>query len=685
MLWFWTVPTIAVLIGIIIVQELSRRRFQSERSGLLQSEQQLQLIWDHLPDSILEILQDGTIIKSNRPSEYFDGELLVGHKIGECLAPEQQSVFLNSLSRAIETLTPQSYQLELIGGQGKRVTLSNQLVPIVRATKLASLLVISRDITELTNAQNVLKQQTKFAEDASTAKSRFLASMSHEIRTPMNGLLGMVSLLEGTEMTSEQQGYLRTISHSSEHLLAIVNDVLDLSKIEANKLTLNVVPFDLNDMALRVIEIVSPKAREKSLAIQLFFEDGVPSHVVGDPTRIRQVLMNLLTNAIKFTDEGHVLLRVVLVRQVENDATLRFSVEDSGIGISADKAVLLFEEYSFAHGAISANQGGTGLGLNICQRLANLMGGKIGVVSSPGIGSCFWMDITLPVAAIEVENSLTTTLLTTKNSYDIWVADALAINRALVVSVVRKMGFRVRQFENIESLIAELSRHQPHVLVISSALYRKANFDSVRRAVREHGGRIAMTADNGFFEGSDRLSKQGMDASWEWPIGQEEVKRILLRLLDKTRPVSDIITRFNHEESENKLALEGINILLAEDNPVNQKVVTQILRHLGCEVAVVAHGGEVLRYLEHTRPDIILMDCHMPVMDGVEATAAIRANPDIRDIPIIALSADAMEEQRQLCEDVGMDGYLTKPVRLHDMKQALQAFSQPLTKHFRKG
>jgi len=235
MLWFWTLPIIAVLIGIIIVQELSRRRFQSERLGLLQSEQQLQLIWDHLPDSILEILQDGTIIKSNRPSEYFDGELLVGHKIGECLAPEQQSVFLNSLSRAIETLTPQSYQLELIGGQGKRVTLSNQLVPIVRATKLASLLVISRDITELTNAQNVLKQQTKFAEDASTAKSRFLASMSHEIRTPMNGLLGMVSLLESTEMTSEQQGYLRTISHSSEHLLAIVNDVLDLSKIESKQ------------------------------------------------------------------------------------------------------------------------------------------------------------------------------------------------------------------------------------------------------------------------------------------------------------------------------------------------------------------------------------------------------------------------------------------------------------------
>lgn len=563
--------------------------------------------------------------------------------------------------------------------------MSNQLVPIVRATRLASLLVISRDITEVSNAQSVLKQQKKFAEDTSTAKSRFLASMSHEIRTPMNGLLGMVSLLEGTEMTSEQQGYLRTISHSSEHLLAIVNDVLDLSKIEANKLTLNVAPFDLNDMALRVIEIVSPKAREKSLAIQLFFEDGVPSHVVGDPTRIRQVLMNLLTNAIKFTDEGHVLLRVVLVRQIDNDATLRFSVEDSGIGIPADKAMLLFEEYSFAHGAISANQGGTGLGLNICQRLANLMGGNIGVVSSPGIGSCFWMDITLSVAAIEVENTAKSRLLIGNNAYDIWVADALAINRALVVSVVRKLGFSVRQFENIESLQAELQHHHPHVLILSSALYRKADFGSVRDAVRGQGGRVAVTADNGFFEGSDRFSQHGVDASWEWPIGQEELKRILLRLLDKTRPVADVITRFNHEENESKLSLKGINVLLAEDNPVNQKVVTQILRHLGCEVAVVAHGGEALLYLEHTRPDIILMDCHMPVMDGVEATAAIRANPEIRDIPIIALSADAMEEQRQLCEDVGMDGYLTKPVRLHDMKQALQAFSQPLTKHFRKG
>lgn len=643
-------------------------RLKARLAVVSSSAQSYSLLWQHLPDIITEIDSAGRVLNINRLVEGFSLKDVVGRLSDDMLTPEQRIVFNNSLQAAVRTQETQSYELQLVGRDGQIFWLSCRLVPVVHAGVLQRLMVISTDVTDIYRARDLLNKEKAEAQEESLAKSRFLASMSHEIRTPMTGLIGMISLLEQTSLDEEQREFIGVIQQSSEHLLNIVNDILDSSKIDADMLQIEQDSFSLRRLIDGLVGMMAAAAKDKGLSIQSFIEPRVPDQLVGDAMRIRQILMNYLSNAVKFTDNGHVLLRVVQVSPPGAEVRLRFSVEDSGIGISADHAMGLFSEYSSAHGRRSTLAGGTGLGLSICKRLAHLMGGKVGVISSVGIGSSFWLDLALPVndiAALPAPDDLQV------NGHRLWVADENPVNRALLMSVAREQGFDVTELVDqaaLSDLIA--SGQTADVLVVSERLFR-SQMTSLA-AMSEQGCRIAVTSL--YLIGSDRKqwSAQGVSAFWSWPIGQQDLSKLLKRLTatekiadglkDQSRTGAVIV----HTETGT-----GCCVLLAEDNAVNQKVAERLLQKLGCTVVVAGNGREAVKCFAEQDFDVVLMDCHMPVMDGIEATRLIKEHPRGGSTPVIALSADVMPEQKAACDAAGMDGYLTKPVRLEDLRQAL--------------
>jgi len=363
-----------------------------------------------------------------------------------------------------------------------------------------------------------------------------------------------------------------------------------------------------------------------------------------------------------------VLLRVVQVSPPGKEVRLRFSVEDSGIGISADHAMGLFSEYSSAHGRRSTLAGGTGLGLSICKRLAHLMGGRVGVISSVGTGSSFWLDLTLPVNEI---SALPAPDEVRVSGQSLWVADENPVNRALLISVAKDQGFEVTALEDQASLSDAIAAGQvADVLVVSDRLFR-SELTSLQ-AMSERGCRIAVTSL--YLIGNDRKNwaEQGVSAFWSWPIGQQDLSKLLKRLTSPEKMTDGLKDQARADPAAvHSEADAGCCVLLAEDNAVNQKVAERLLQKLGCTVVVAGNGREAVACFEAQNFDVVLMDCHMPVMDGIEATRCIKKNPRGATTPVIALSADVMPEQKAACDAAGMDGYLTKPVRLEDLRQAL--------------
>lgn len=644
-----------------------RRQLQENEAAA----QRFRVLWQHLPDVISEIDGNGRILDVNHLLDGFVLTDVVGQLSEKFLPADQAERFRQCLQAALRDQTPQCYEMTLRDQNNRISYLKNQLIPVLHSQQLQTVLVISTDITEQKLARDLLTKEKEQAQEENIAKSRFLASMSHEIRTPMTGLLGMVSLLEQTSLTSEQMGFLRIIQSSSEHLLTIVNDILDISKIDADKLTIEEENFNIREMIDSLIAMMSAKAREKHLSLQFFVEDAVPQYLIGDAIRIRQILMNYLTNALKFTEKGHVLLRLVVVRRQFSQVQLRFSVEDSGIGIAADRALHLFDEYSVAHGRLSTLVGGTGLGLSICRRLAELMHGKVGVISSPGLGSNFWLDLNLTIAACNLPDGQNPAIEDARCGA-VWICDDVLINRTLLVSVVRRLGLSVREFSIVSELFEALQENQPEILVLPHTLFSRYQQPLTERLADSHT-RLALTATDNITVRETEWLALGVSAFWDWPISQEHLQQLLLRLLDGNHQ-GQLITRFGRRAGEHLEAgdeLKGIRILLAEDNLVNQKVATQMLVRLGCEVTVAANGQEALNLYQKNRFDLVLMDCHMPVMDGLEATRRIRSCQGQKQIPVIALSADVMAEQKSACLQAGMNGYLSKPIRLGELRQAL--------------
>jgi two-component system sensor histidine kinase/response regulator len=676
-----------MVLGLSLLTSLVDRRFSAQALELEATERRYHQILESALDAFVGMDSSGLITDWNAQAEATFGWLrseATGRMLSKMIIPDRyrdahERGLRHFLASGEGPMLNKRFEITALRRDGSEFLVELAIHPI-SGSGTPRFAAFVRDITERKRSEQELLATKEAAEKSNRAKSEFLANMSHEIRTPLNGIMGMTDLALDTELTPEQREYLDTVKISADSLRSVINDILDFSKIEAGKIDLEVTDFNFRDCLGLTLKTLALRADEKALELLCEVAPEVPEIVRGDSNRLRQVVLNLVGNAIKFTDKGEVALKVEIEAEDGQDRILRFTVSDTGVGIPKDKQESIFDSFSQADTSTTRKYGGTGLGLTISTRLVSLMGGKIWVESEPGRGSKFQFTVRLGAGDAQEIKVATVAPPELLRGVKVLVVDDNRTSQRILDGMLGRWEMKPTLVEGGEEALVKLfaarQAGKPFALILTDMHMPGMDGFTLVERIRQRPelstATIMMLTSAGHRGDAARCQELGVTAYLLKPIRQSELREAIARALGAHEHENvPLITRYSLQDARDSAAL--LRVLVAEDNPVNQRLVVRLLEKRGHRIQVAVNGLEALQALDKERFDLVLMDIQMPVMDGMEATAAIREKEKGNGLhtPIIALTANTMKGDREKYLASGMDGYLAKPIRPLELDELL--------------
>ncbi|MGB6197980.1 MAG: response regulator [Candidatus Acidiferrales bacterium] len=681
-----------IVLGLVFLTSLADRRFSAQALEIRSSEERYRQIVETALDSFIESDSDGIVTDWNAQAEATFGwprSEAIGQSLYQTIVPDhyrdqRKQIIRDLLAAGQASGMKRRVETTMFRRDGSEFPVELSIA-LIRTGGTARFGTFLRDITERKRSEQEAIAAREAAEAGSRAKSEFLANMSHEIRTPLNGVIGMTDLALGTELTPEQREYLDTVKISADSLLTVINDILDFSKIEAGKVDLELKDFNLRDLLETTLKMLSLRADEKGLELLCEIGPTVPEVVCGDSNRLRQIVVNLVGNAIKFTEHGEVALNVQAEAEDGTDRTLHFTVSDSGIGIPIEKQTSIFEPFAQADNSTTRKYGGTGLGLTISKRLVALMDGKIWVESEVGRGTQF--HFTGHVKTSEKPRDVGTIApAETLRGVRVLIVDDNRTNRRILEGMLKRWEMKSTSVEDGKKALMELAaaraRRESFALILTDmhmpGMDGFALIEQIRQRPELSTAMIMMLTSAGHRGDGARCQELGVAAYLLKPIRQSELREAIAQVLgaQSREGAIPLVTRYSLQDARDPAVC--LRILVAEDNPVNQLLATRLLKKRGHRVVMTATGVEALARLAIESFDLVLMDLQMPEMDGIQATVELRRREhetgNGTHQPVVALTAHAMKGDEERCLAAGMDGYLAKPIRPEELDALLDTY-----------